>query len=118
MQWDGQKGFSKGSAGLKAQEVSVEEINEHHGARWSRGPHPRGLGQSPPLGALAGAPRLRAPPGPFCCDLLHITGSSGQPRPGQPQLPRASRFNSSSSEGAWTPGCKACSQFNWFHDLL
>lgn len=38
--WDGQKGFSEGSAGLKAQEVSVEEINEHHGTRRSWTPTP------------------------------------------------------------------------------
>lgn len=38
--WDGQKGFSEGSAGLKAQEVSVEEINEHHGTRRSWAPTP------------------------------------------------------------------------------
>lgn len=112
--WDGQKGFSEGSAGLKAQEVSVEEINEHHGTRRSWAPTPAVWDRAHPW-----RPQAQGFPwSVLCCDLLHITGFSGKPRPRQPRLPRASRFNSSSSEGAWTPGCKACSQFNWFPDLL
>lgn len=99
MQWDGQKGFSEGSEGLKAQEVSVEEINEHHGAR----DQPSGTEQTP--GSFGWRPQAQGSPwSVLCCDLLHITGFSGQPRPRQPQLPRASRFNSSSSEGAWMQG--------------
>ena len=60
MQWDRQKGFTEGSAGLKAQEVSVEEINSTMGPG-GPGPPPQPSGTEP----TTGAPRLRAPPGAF-----------------------------------------------------
>lgn len=101
--WDGQKGFSEGSAGLKAQEVS-EEITSTTGPG-GPGPPPQPVWDRAQPWKPWLAPQAQGSPGPFSAVTYYITGFSGKP------APRASRFNSSSSKGAWTPGCKACSQF-------